>query len=242
MYGGISKKKIDMRRKETDEEKMNRLREKWNFDSPSWDGVSFTTQPDNLLADGLRIQCFLRQAYDTGSYRYDDSWKYLNIQTLKRLAKFIHLIRNAEDKIESKLSAEKMMEALNSVSYINIAPPLLLGSDKENKKSYWNDLKFYFKSNNYQRGRQCFHQMMDFKADVVIFVGTYGIFYDLFALEKLELPIELMECSGNKVFEWHGQLLIEIKHISSRFVPNQILEKLNKKIIETRRLACCRYY
>lgn len=204
--------------------------------------VSFTTQPDNLLADGLRIQCFLRQAYDTGSYRYDDSWKYLNIQTLKRLAKFIHLIRNAEDKIESKLSAEKMMEALNSVSYINIAPPLLLGSDKENKKSYWNDLKFYFKSNNYQRGRQCFHQMMDYKADVVIFVGTYGIFYDLFALEKLELPIELMECSGNKVFEWHGQLLIEIKHISSRFVPNQILEKLNKKIIETRRLACCRYY
>lgn len=78
--------------------------------------------------------------------------------------------------------------------------------------------------------------MMDYKADVVIFVGTYGIFYDLFALEKLELPIELMECSGNKVFEWHGQLLIEIKHISSRSaVPDNILEKISKTIVESRR-------
>ena len=225
-----------MRHKETDEEKMNRLREEWNFDSPNWDGVLFTTQPDNLLADGQRIQCFLRQAYDTGDYRYDDSWKYVHKRTGNRLAKFIHLIRNADDKIESKLSAEKMMEALNSVSYINIAPPLLLGSDKENKKSYWNDLKFYFENNNYQRGRQCLYQMIDYKADVVIFVGTYGVFYDLFVLEELRSPNKLMECSGNKVFEWHGQLLIEIKHISSRSaVPDNILEKINKTIIGSRR-------
>lgn len=224
-----------MRCKEADEEKMNRLRKEWNFDSPNWDDVSFTTQSDNILADGLRIQCFLRQGYDTGAYRYDDSWKYVHKRTGNRLAKFIHLIRNAEDKIESKLSAEKMMEALHSVSYINIAPPLLLGSEKEKKKSNWNDLKFYFEQNSYQRGRQCLHQMMDYKADVVIFVGTYGTFYDLFVLEKLELPIELMDCSGNKVFEWHGQLLIEMKHIASSAVSNNILEKISKTIVESRR-------
>ena len=206
----------------------------------------------------LSIQVFLRQAYDTGDYNYEDTYKYVDKTTGNRLSKFLYMIENGTTVIDGDLSnnrklskAQKMM-AIKKVSYVNIAPPLVCSSD-DPKNSNWNDIRRYFSMQDYARGRECYQNLIDYDADVVVFVGTFGLFYDLFK-EQTEKdpeylgvkPSKLMlmdDLSRNKVFSWKGKLFIEMKHISSGgAVPNKVLETIASKVqINSLHLKRCIY-
>ena len=207
---------------------LTEIKDKWDFDAKNWKETLFPASTYRSTRNAHpKIMIVLRQGYEIKQltpYDFLETPKYNNV-TERRVASLCRAIHE-QSGISRSLSAGQREETINEIAWMNIAPPLLI--EKNGKKtSNWADIKSYMKMDDWSRAKECQTTMDDLCPEVVIYSGTFGVFYDYY-VEKENITLDDISDtltaigdlgrSKSKFFVDQNnpsRLIVEISHIST---------------------------